>query len=251
MRIPTTRTRTSASFTMRTCWSALTYAFSPTLSNCMSSAMSWFDTKMDKGPASAKNPNLVTCVTTASSTSPLNGRNATHPYSTWNLARAVPSSVIIPSLMLLMAVTRTMNPCRPVQLPSTSFFSFSCNTSRMFRPKCRASRMMFLSRLMWKNISPRTARANALLRTPFALQLPLAKGCLGFRVMISTRHAPSPQHATVRKPLRLTSIPTRRRQREGDTTTLLLFARSRRETDGSPFQAGCSLTLTEGTPLGN
>jgi len=128
----------------------------------------------------------------------------------------------------------------------TSFLSFSCNTSRMFRPKCRASRMMFLSRLMWKNISPRTARANALLRTPFALQLPLAKGCLGFRVMISTRHAPSPQHATVRKPLRLTSIPTRRRQREGDTTTLLLFARSRRETDGSPFQAGCSLTLTEG-----
>jgi hypothetical protein len=43
----------------------------------------------------------------------------TQPYSTWNLARAVPSSVIIPSLTLLMCVTITMNPCRPVQLPST------------------------------------------------------------------------------------------------------------------------------------
>ena len=39
----------------------------------------WLDTKMDSGPASAKNPNLVTLVTTASNTSPLNGLNATHP----------------------------------------------------------------------------------------------------------------------------------------------------------------------------
>ena len=65
-----------------TVWSELTYLFSPTLSNAMSSSMSWLDTNRFSGPASAKNPNLFTCVTVASRTSPLNGRNAMHPYST-------------------------------------------------------------------------------------------------------------------------------------------------------------------------
>ena len=74
---------------------------------------------MLRGPASAKKPNLFTWVTTASSTSPLKGRNAMQVYSTWNLARAVPSSVTIPSLTLRMLVTITMNPCLPVHVPST------------------------------------------------------------------------------------------------------------------------------------
>ena len=36
----------------------------------------------------------------------------------------------------------------------TSFFSFSRNTSCRFFPKCRGSRTMFFSRLMWKNMTP-------------------------------------------------------------------------------------------------
>ena len=85
----------------------------------MSSAKSWLDTNRFIGPASAKNPNLVTSVTTASSTCPLNGRNAIAENSTVNLALAVPSSVTMPSLMLVKSVTITMYPCLPVQLPST------------------------------------------------------------------------------------------------------------------------------------
>lgn len=36
----------------------------------------------------------------------------------------------------------------------TSFLSFSRNTSCRFFPKCRGSRTMFFSRLMWKNMTP-------------------------------------------------------------------------------------------------
>mmetsp|Transcript_8364 Transcript_8364/g.31253 ORF Transcript_8364/g.31253 Transcript_8364/m.31253 type:complete len:241 (-) Transcript_8364:38-760(-) len=162
IRMPTTRTRTSASFLISTVWSDETYLFSPTDSNVMSSSMSWFETNRFNGPASAKNPNLFTCVTVASRTSPLNGRNATHPYSTWYFALAVPSSVTMPSETRLICVTITMKPWRPVQLPSTSFLSFSRNTSCRFFPKCRGSRMTFFSCVMWKNIlTAQTVRARA------------------------------------------------------------------------------------------
>ena len=93
---------------------------------------------MLRGPASPKKPNLFTWLTTASSTSPLKGRNAMQVYSTWNLARAVPSSVTIPSLTLRMLVTITMNPCLPVHVPST------CESDRERGRALRVSGRSFL-----------------------------------------------------------------------------------------------------------
>lgn len=60
------------------------------------------------GPPSARVVTLLTLVTTQSSTSPLKGRNVTHPKLTLNVARPLPSDLILPCVTLLIAVTHTM-----------------------------------------------------------------------------------------------------------------------------------------------
>jgi hypothetical protein len=111
--------------------------------------LTWFETKIWTGPASAKNPicknrsifryflqhsnpqevenmipeklagkretyTLFTMVTTASRISPLNGLNTTHWYLTGNVTNPVPSR-INPFPMFSMPVIATTNPCRPLQ----------------------------------------------------------------------------------------------------------------------------------------
>jgi len=62
---------------------------------------------------------LLTLVTMQSSTSPLKGLNVTHPNDTLKVASPLPSDRILPCVMLLMAVTHTMYPYWPLQVPST------------------------------------------------------------------------------------------------------------------------------------
>lgn len=64
-------------------------------------------------------PTLFTLVTMQSSTSPLKGRNVTQPKVTRKVAKPLPSDLIFPLLIVLMAVTHTMYPCWPLQVPST------------------------------------------------------------------------------------------------------------------------------------
>lgn len=79
----------------------------------------WWDIKHDNGPISANMPTLLICLTTASRTSPLNGRKTIALYLTGYTTNPWPGC-ITPEPIWSIVVTAITKPYLPVQVPSTS-----------------------------------------------------------------------------------------------------------------------------------
>eukprot|EP00965_Chrysotila_dentata_P237679 6202053-Pleurochrysis_carterae.AAC.1 len=92
-----------------------------------------------------------TVVTTASRTSPLNGRNTIAVNLSWKVTTPAPSR-IRPSPMEVTCVTQITKPYLPEQEPSTFWISFCVSSSLIFGPKCLGYSSSSLSISMWKNM---------------------------------------------------------------------------------------------------
>lgn len=96
--------------------------------------LTWCEMKHDNGPISANIPTLLTCVTTASSTSPLNGRNTIALYLTGYTTKPWPGWMT-PEPIWSMVVTAITKPYFPVHVPSTSVYNFCFTVSISCGPK--------------------------------------------------------------------------------------------------------------------
>lgn len=128
-------------------WNGLKIKINEKMKKLLRNWPTWWEMKHDRGPISANIPTLFNCVTTASSTSPLNGRKTIALYFTGYTTKPCPGC-IIPAPISSIVVTAITNPYFPVQVPSTSVYSFCRTVSSSEGPKYRGWSRISCSKLI-------------------------------------------------------------------------------------------------------